>query len=458
MLTPVTMHKAEKYAVCKKSLTERQKTFFMKNFGCSRKVYNAYVDFYYHALEEQGYQNGDDIPEVRLPEVTEFKAEYPYLKEADSLGLANAKIDFENAVRRYREEYDHRTYTKRALRRAGSGTEALSFRGLKGIPKFHSRAQGYFSYKTNCQYPSESNKLTQPTIRLEGNMLHIPKLKESLELVIHRRLPEDAVIGNVTISMDTDGAIFASVEYSYTVMMDMTLREAAKADDASILGSLRFAGLDYSQQDFCVDSDGRKANAPHFYRKSEEKLARLQRQLSHMQKGSHNYSRQLEKIRKCSKKTRNQRKDMVNKESRFYADGYDVVCIEDIDLRAMSRSLKLGKNLMDNGFGMFRDALACKLEEKGSVLVKIDRWYPSSQVCSRCGSQNPELKDAAVREWYCPKCGAHHNRDINAAVNIREEGKRILLSYYRNWMEEDERSREKAAALKGERKRKKKAA
>ena len=457
MKAPVTMHKAEKYAVDPKGLTGDIRSFFLQNMGYSRKVYNLFTDFYYDALEKAGYTGGDDIPEVRLPEVTAFKKDYPYLKEADSLGLANEKLNFQKAVKRFRDEYDHRTYTARAVRRDKSGKEPLSFRGLKGIPKFHAKSQGYFSYTTNCQYPAEGKALKRPTIRLEKNILYLPKLKEGVKLIIHRRMPANAVIGNVTVSMDTDGRFFASIEYSYILEMDMELRTAALTGDQNILGRLSFIGLDYSQPDFYVDSEGRKANYPHYYRQSEEKLARLQRQVSHMKEGSQNSQKQLRKIRKLHTRIKNQRLDFIRKEAAYLASRYDVIVVEDIDLRTMGQALTLGKNLHDNGFGLFRDILARKLEAKGSVLVKVDRWFSSTKTCSGCGKKNPDVK-LGVSSWICPVCGAAHARDENAAINIREEGRRIFPVYFANWLAEDAKARNRADALSAARRKKKPAA
>ena len=449
MNVPVTMHKAEKYAIS--TPEESVRVFFMQSFGCVRKVYNLYVDFYYDVLKKSGYISGDEIPEVILPEVTFFKKAYPYLKDADSLALANAKIDFESAVKRYRKEYDHKSYTKRAQKRAKSGTEPLSFKWLKGMPKFHSKARGYFSYKTNCQYPTETNNRKNPTVRLEGNLLYLPKIKKAVRLIIHRPLPDNAVIGNVTISMDTDGKFYASVEYSYTLMMDLTIKEAVLSNDSKVINALNFIGLDYSQPDFYVDSEERKANYPHYYRKAEKRLARLQRQLSHMEQGSANYNRQLGKIQKLHKKIRDQRKDFIRKEAHYLSSTYDVVVVEDINLNNMGQALSLGKNLHDNGFGMFRERLSHKLEEKGSVLVKVDRSFASTKTCSACGNKNQKVV-LGVSEWTCPVCGAHHLRDENAAVNIKEEGRRIFIDYYRSWLEKDTKSRDKATKLKAARK------
>lgn len=285
-------------------------------------------------------------------------------------------------------------------------------------------------------------------------MLYLPKIKEGIELIIDRPLRDGAVIGNVTISMDTDGELYASIEYSYTIEMDITLREAAANNDTSVLENLRFLGLDYSQQDFYVDSEGRRANYPHFYRQSEEKLAKLQKQLSRMQYGSENYKKKQKQIMKLHKKIRNQRKDFIEKLSTKLVEEYDVIVVEDINLRAMGQALHLAKNLHDNGFGMFRDALARKLERKGSILVKTDRWYPSSKTCHICGYKNEDLQ-LSDREWTCPQCGTHHGRDENAAVNIREEGMRIFPEFYAAWLTEDALSKQRAANLKAGRQNKK---
>lgn len=352
------------------------------------------------------------------------------------------------AVKHYREDCDHKTYTERALRRDRSGTEKLSFRGLKGMPKFHSRAHGDFSYTTNCQYPKDSNKIKKPTIRLEKDMLFLPKLKDGIKLIMHCPFPEDAVIGNVTISMDTDGKIFASIAYSYTMQMDMEIRNAVRAGDASILSSLKILALDYSQKDFYVDSEGRKANSPRYYRKSEAKLKKLQRRLSRMQEGSKNYERCLKKIQKLHIKIANQRKDFMQKLSTELVKEYDIIIVEDIDLRAMRAGLSLGKNLHDNGFGMFRDMLAYKLREKGSFLVKVDRFFASSQICSSCGARNPEVKDLGIRTWTCPVCGHTHDRDHNAAMNIKAEGIRVFLEYAKTQLEEEDKPKQKRGGKK----------
>ena len=306
--------------------------------------------------------------------------------------------------------------------------------------------------------PVYCNSLDLYTVQEPGMFQgsHVPKLKDGVRLIIHRRLPKDSRIGNVAFSMDTDGRIFASVEYRYSLKMEMDIRKAVLSKDRTIVDKLSFLGLDYSQQNFYVDSEGRKANYPHWYRKSEAKIIRLQRELSHMEKGSSNYGKQLKKIERLHIKIRNQRLDFVRKEAARLASSYDVIAVENIDLRAMGQTLRLSKNLHDNGFGMFRSILSRKLEEKGSVLVKVDRFFASTKSCSCCGEKSQDVV-LGVKEWVCPVCGMYHDRDVNAAINIREEAKRIFPEYFFDWLTEDAKARQKEEAVKKVRRKKKSA-
>ena len=143
-------------------------------------------------------------------------------------------------------------------------------------------------------------------------------------------------------------------------------------------------------------------------------------------KGSKNRDKQRIRVAKLHEKVSNQRKDFLHKQSRQITNACDCVCVEDLDMKAMSQSLNFGKSVMDNGWGMFTAFLKYKLEEQGKRLVKVDRFFASSQICNICGYKNPETKSLAVRAWDCPQCGIHHDRDVNAAVNIRNEGMRLV--------------------------------
>lgn len=213
--------------------------------------------------------------------------------------------------------------------------------------------------------------------------------------------------------MDNKGVFYASLCVEYVINI------APKQVDKN-----KILGLDYSQQDFYVDSNGKKSNYPHYYRKSEEKLQKLQRSLSRKELKSKNWQKQKQKITTLQKHVANQRIDWIHKESRDIANNYDAVIVEDIDLRNMAQCLKLGKNLHDNGFGMFRTFLKYKLEEQGKQFIKVDKWFPSSKMCNCCGAIKEDLQ--LSDRWYVCDCGYENDRDYNAAMNIRDCGTRLL--------------------------------
>ena len=182
-------------------------------------------------------------------------------------------------------------------------------------------------------------------------------------------------------------------------------------------------GLDFSMKELYVDSNGKHAGYPHYFRNSEEKLAKAQRKLSHCRKGSNRYKKQQKKVARIHTHIAHQRKDYLHKESRKITNFYDIVCIEDLDLKMMSGEHHFGKSVHDNGWRMFTDFLQYKLEREGKKLVRIDRWYPSSRTCSCCGKIKHDLK-LEDRVYLC-SCGNRMDRDENAAVNICREGLRM---------------------------------
>ena len=180
--------------------------------------------------------------------------------------------------------------------------------------------------------------------------------------------------------------------------------------------------------DLYVTSEGERANYPRFLRKNERKLARLCRRHSKRKQGSHNREHTRMKICLIYEKITNQRIDYLHKKSYRLAEDYDAVCIETLNMRAMGQRLHFGKSIADNSFGKFRNMLDYKLYFRGKKLITLDKWFASSQICNLCDYKNPKIKDLSIRSWVCPKCGAYHDRDINAAINLREEGKRINKS------------------------------
>ena len=163
----------------------------------------------------------------------------------------------------------------------------------------------------------------------------------------------------------------------------------------------------------------------HHYRKSQNRLAREQRILSHRKKGSNRYDKQRRKVALLHEKIANQRKDYLHKQSRQIANAYDLVCVEDLNMQGLSQALNFGKSVSDNAWGMFLRFLDYKLAEQGKMLVKIDKWFPSSKTCHECGYVLEELS-LSTRTWECPVCHAVHDRDRNAAKNIKMEGMRML--------------------------------
>ena len=233
----------------------------------------------------------------------------------------------------------------------------------------------------------------------------------------HRVIPNNYIIKSATVSQSSSGKYYISILTKYRYTIPKRTLDVNKA-----------IGLDYSASEFYVDSqNNRPEGFVKLFKKSQPKLAREQRKLSHMKLHSGNYEKQRIKIACIHEHIANQRKDFVEKESKKLADKYDIVCVEDIDMKAQSQALNLGKSTMDNAFGYFRTRLQQKLEYQGKQLVKIGRFTPSSTICSECGAYHKDIVNTlSIREWVCPDCETVHNRDQNAAKNILHEGLRLL--------------------------------
>ena len=294
---------------------------------------------------------------------------------------------------------------QQSLRHLDTAFQNFFKRPKTGFPRFKSKKNHKNSYSTIC---------INGNITISDGYLKLSKIGQ-VRLKQHRSVPKGYRLKSVTISQTPGGRYYASILFEYE-------------DQIPEKEMHSFLGLDFSMHGLYRDSNGNEPAYPGYYRNAEKRLAREQRRLSKMQKGSNNRRKQRIKVAKLHEKVSNQRKDFLHKQSRQITNAYDCVCIEDLDMKAMSRSLKLGKSVSDNGWGMFTAFLKYKLEEQGKKLVKVDRFFASSQMCSACGYKNAKTKDLALRQWDCPQCGIHHDRDVNAAINIRNEGMRLVTA------------------------------
>ena len=240
------------------------------------------------------------------------------------------------------------------------------------------------------------------------------------------RCSDNRVLSNPDFKYATvsrqNGKYYVSITYS----IEKTVHPVAVSESQAL-------GLDYKSDGLYVDSNGNMAGMPKWFQESQAKLKKEQRKLRNkvgLQKGetkSHGYLKQLQKVRNLHEHIANQRLDYLQKESTRLADQYDAILIEDLDMKAVvNKGFGNGKATLDNGWGMFTTMLDYKMAERGKHLQKIDRWYPSSQTCNVCGYVNEDVKNLNIRKWTCPHCGTEHNRDVNAALNIKHEGLRLL--------------------------------
>ncbi len=359
-----------------------QAVLFAKTFGCCRKVYNLMLSDHIESYKAAG----------KFAHVTpaKYKEEYPYLKEVDSLALANKQLDLEEALRSCIDK---------------------SRKKRNRFPKFKSAKHSRKSYTTNNQ---------KGTVAITDKSIRLPKVG-MVKAVIHREPGENWKVKSATVSQESDGKYYASVLFAFD--------EPENSYAANLENAI---GLDYASDGLYVDSFGRKGSNHKYYRESHRKLARAQRRLSRRKgskKGetrSKNWLKQSKKVNRIHTHIANQRRDQLHKISTEITNQYDVVCVESLNMRAMAnKGFHNGKAAMDNGYGMFLSMLEYKLADRKKVLVKIDKWYPSSQICHSCGMRHPEMKDLRNRMMECP-CGMTMSRDQNAAINILREGLRIL--------------------------------
>ena len=371
----VIINKAYKYRIYP---DKEQFSLLLKTFGCCRFVYNKCLE-----EQERRYASGESCMSCfdMINYCTRvLKHENVFLKEPDKFSLSNSLKALDEGYKRF-------------------------FRKQGGHPKFKSKHQSRMSYTTN---------ITNGNIAVGDGWVKLPKLGR-VKAVIHRHAPDGWKLKSATVSMERDGSCYVSVLYAYEQL----------SDDHQV--SSEAVGLDYKSGGLYVDSNGSCPEMPGYYRRSENRLAHLQRKLSKCEKGSSNRKKRCKKVAKISRHVSNQRKDFLHKLSTGIANRYGIVCVEDLNMRSMAnKGFGNGKATLDNGYGMFLNMLEYKLQDHGGVLVKVDKWFPSSQLCSCCGTRVPSVKDLSVRKWICPCCGTEHDRDVNAAKNILAEGLRML--------------------------------
>lgn len=369
--------------------TTEQSVMFAKTFGCCRKVYNLMLSDKIESYKSTG----------KFVTVTpaKYKKDYPYLREVDSLALANKQMDLQEAFRN--------TFSK-------------SRKKKNGFPKFKSAKHSRKSYTTNNQ---------KGTVAIIDNKcIKLPKIGK-VKAVIHR-VPDDSwTIKSATVSQESDGKYYISVLFEFENTVNPYVADKTNA-----------IGLDYASDGLYVDSNGNTGTNHKYYRESHNKLAKVQRKLSRMQGSkkhevkSNNYIKQLRKVNKIHRHIANQRLDNLHKISTEIANQYDVVCVESLNMKAMSnKGFGNGKATLDNGYGMLLSMLEYKLSDRNKYLIKVDKWFPSSQICHCCGMLHPEMKNLAIRKMTCD-CGLTISRDQNAAINILKEGLRLLTEVARN--------------------------
>ena len=363
--------------------TEEQEIFFAKTFGCVRKVYNLMLNDRKKAYEEV---KNDPSKKMTFPTPAKYKKEFPFLKEVDSLALANAQLHLDKAYKNF-------------------------FRDKSvGFPRFKSKKNPVQSYTTNNQ---------NGTVALIDNkFIKVPKLKSLIRIKLHRQ--PKGMIKSATISRHASG------KYYISLLCKEEINELPKTNSA--------IGIDLGITDFAILSDGQKIDNNRFTSKMEKKLKREQRKLSKRallakNKGiplseAKNYQKQKRKVARLHEKVMNQRTDFLNKLSTEIIKNHDIICIEDLNVKGMLRNHKLARSISDVSWSSFVAKLQYKADWYGREIIKVDTWFPSSQICSECGHKDGK-KSLDIREWTCPICHTHHDRDINASINILTEGLRI---------------------------------
>lgn len=352
------MLKAYKYRIYPDA---EQMQFFAKCFGCVRFVYNRMLSDRIEHYNLTG-KSLNNTP-------AQYKSEFTWLKEVDSLALANAQMNLNTAYRNFFRDKSN------------------------GFPKFKSKKNNNFSYTTNNQ---------KGTVYIENGYIKLPKLKSPVKIRQHRSF--EGVIKSCTISKAPSG------KYHISILVETEIQKLPASD-------MR-VGIDVGIKDFAVLSNGEAYKNPKHLRKSEKRLAKLQRDLSRKQIGSSNRNKARIKVAKLHEKIANQRMDFLHKKSTEIIRKNQAIVIEDLKVKNLMKNHNLAKSIAEVSWSRFREMLDYKSRWYGRELIIAPPDYPSSQLCSDCGNRSSQTKDLACRVYICPECGLEIDRDYNASLNL----------------------------------------